>query len=222
MPIREKESYEPMNEKDAIRSAKMLVDIFEKLKIEYWFDYGSLLGIIRDKKFIPWDTDLEPYIRFNDEETPFALIDELEAKGFTVKMCPFTRGYSKGIILSQEKGYVDMSIGFFKQTYKGRFFGWICHHLPTFIRIWIIHYMQKHYSESKSEIIRPKEQSKRDKNRISSWVRACFPVFFCSKLKKVDFYDFKVSVPGKAEELLLMRYGEDWKIPKKVFRSYTT
>jgi len=211
-----------MNEKEAIKTIKMLIDIFERNNIEYWFDYGSLLGIIRNKKFIPWDTDLEPYIRFKDKRTPFILIDELEAKGFEVKMCPFSRGYSKGIDIMEREGYASMSIGFFKDTYKARFFGWICYHLPTFIRIWIIKFMQRHYSESKSEVIRPKEQADRDTNRISSWVRACFPVFFCGKLKKVDFYDFKVSVPGKAEELLLMRYGEDWKIPKKVFRSYTT
>ena len=222
MPIREKETHTPMDEQEAIKSAKLLVDIFEKNHIEYWFDYGTLLGIIRSKKFIPWDTDIETYIRYKDSNVPNILIKELEAKGFTLEMCPFSRGYSKGVCIEEGNGYSSMSVGFFKDTYKARFFGWICYHLPTFVRLWIIHYMQKHYNQSKKESIRPQKQEDRDKSKVSSWVRACFPIFFCSKLKKVDFYDIKVSVPAKAEELLLMRYGEEWRIPKKVFRSYTT
>jgi len=222
MPIRRAYEALPMKEKDAIRSAKMLIDIFEKNHIEYWFDYGALLGIIRSHKFIPWDTDIEPYIRYKDEKIPFTLIDELENKGFTVKICPFTMGYSKGIKLSQENGYVSMSIGFFRQTNLSRVLGLICYYLPTFLRLWIINFIQNHYSKSTNEKIRPKNQKDRDKGKISSYVRAMFPIFFCGKLKKVKFYDMEVSVPGKAEELLLMRYGKEWKIPRKVFESYTT
>ena len=38
---------------------KTTVNIFNKLRIDYWVCQGTLLGIIRDQSLIPWDPDID-------------------------------------------------------------------------------------------------------------------------------------------------------------------
>ncbi len=51
-----------LSNKDLLRAKKMLEDtvtILERNNIPYWLDAGTLLGIIRDSAFIPWDNDVD-------------------------------------------------------------------------------------------------------------------------------------------------------------------
>ena len=38
---------------------KVVCEIFENHKLHYWFDFGGLLGIIRDGKLISYDHDID-------------------------------------------------------------------------------------------------------------------------------------------------------------------
>ena len=37
----------------------LTINIFNKLKINYWVCQGTLLGIIRNQSLIPWDPDID-------------------------------------------------------------------------------------------------------------------------------------------------------------------
>ena len=41
-------------------------DFLDKLNITYWISEGSLLGAIRDNKFIPWDDDIDLAVPYDD------------------------------------------------------------------------------------------------------------------------------------------------------------
>jgi phosphorylcholine metabolism protein LicD len=44
---------------DSIKLLKDVTAILEKNDIEYYLDFGTLLGVIREKRLIPWDNDLD-------------------------------------------------------------------------------------------------------------------------------------------------------------------
>ncbi len=49
-----------------LEMAKIVTEIFEKNNIKYMLAFGSLIGAVRHKGFIPWDDDLDFFILEND------------------------------------------------------------------------------------------------------------------------------------------------------------
>ncbi len=56
------------------------VDIFDRQGINYWLDCGTLLGIIRDNKLIPWDHDADIAISSKDSSQVLQALKMLPAK----------------------------------------------------------------------------------------------------------------------------------------------
>ncbi|MBC8175144.1 MAG: LicD family protein [Candidatus Marinimicrobia bacterium] len=62
--------------KNLIKMKKLLSDtvsILEKNGIKYWLDFGTLLGVIRDKELIAWDHDVDICISGKDVEKFLAI-----------------------------------------------------------------------------------------------------------------------------------------------------
>ena len=48
-----------MKEAELVVSLRQIKKIFDKHKIDFWLDFGTLLGAFRDKQIIPWDKDID-------------------------------------------------------------------------------------------------------------------------------------------------------------------
>lgn len=64
-----------------LRMLEMLIEVdrvFRKRNIEYWIEYGTLIGAVRHGGFIPWDDDIDIGIRHQDiHRAHKALAEEL-------------------------------------------------------------------------------------------------------------------------------------------------
>ena len=61
-----------LTQKNLIRARRILVDVVELLEkhnIDYHLEGGTLLGIVRDKDFLPWDHDVDISISKDNVES---------------------------------------------------------------------------------------------------------------------------------------------------------
>lgn len=50
--------------------------------VSYFAMFGTLLGLVRDKKYIPWDCDIDYAVTINDKNEWKRVIESLEKEGF--------------------------------------------------------------------------------------------------------------------------------------------
>jgi len=56
------------NLKIAEQMLKDVTDIFDKHGVRYWLDFGTLLGIVREGRILPWDDDMDISIFEDDRQ----------------------------------------------------------------------------------------------------------------------------------------------------------
>lgn len=52
----------------ALKMLKDVTDTFDSFGIRYWLDFGTLLGVVRENRILPWDTDMDISIHEDDRE----------------------------------------------------------------------------------------------------------------------------------------------------------
>ncbi len=99
------------NEEKIVRSLKDIKEVFDRNKIPFWLQYGTLLGAVRDKKIISWDNevDLETFKSyFEKKEFRKKITKELEEKGFFVYFLLNT--FNNADTLNTERGKIMLNM----------------------------------------------------------------------------------------------------------------
>lgn len=65
-----------------LKMLKVLSSICDRHEINYWLDYGTLLGSIRHKGFIPWDYEADVGMLREDYEKLLSVSDEIPSDIF--------------------------------------------------------------------------------------------------------------------------------------------
>jgi len=227
-----------MQEQKAIKALKEVKKVLDNHKITFWLNYGTLLGAVRDGKFIPWDTDIDLcLINTHLFYLKKACLD-LEEKGFIVE-CKKRDDMNNSITVTK----YDIPIALFlprvyNKSYSFKYitpagkagrlldyllwtfrlrepkvtknYGSVIPHSLNVVLVKICSKLPEVAREYISNIINI-IYKKIDSYHVVEKV----PSHFFEELKEIKFYGMKVKVPKDAEGYAEFLYGKTWKKPIK-------
>ncbi|MFB0562330.1 MAG: LicD family protein [Candidatus Lokiarchaeia archaeon] len=234
-----------MDEKVAIEALREVKEILDKHGIEYWLDYGTLLGAVRDRRFIPWDTDIDLGVWSKDIDKLIKAYEEFHTKGYLVHS--FVRKYIHIFKVSSTKkpptkisfNIYDIdkrgaTIRFFINNYF-MYFAWATEYILWIISApnnigdnpepipYILHRILIKVSQLIFPWLRQRLMDIIERLAIKLGcenIQVIIPIQYFTNLSKIKFYSMEFNTPSPVEEYLAYRYGENWKIPKKDYVYY--
>jgi hypothetical protein len=208
--------------------------LLKKREINYWLDCGTLLGIIRDKKLLSWEKDIDIGVlreEINESDIDY-IVTKAKEHGCEVNIYDFVISIvkndyvldfkmyrKKGDILFEEKltpkNLIGSAIGFFVHSYSSKYStsrkG--LNSLNTLI-IRIIQFSSKLMPNFLAlQLVKPLKYLYKNFLTIDS--SEAVPFSLLNELEQLDFLGKSYNVPKKTEEYLVFRFGQDWKVPKK-------
>ncbi|MFT6934623.1 MAG: phosphorylcholine metabolism protein LicD [Maribacter sp.] len=164
--------------KEAEKLLKRVTKIVEQQQILYWLEGGTLLGIRRENRLLPWDNDLDISVHQTEIPKLNSLIQNLKIEGYRIR----TRYFS---VTSNEfkKGDLRM-IKIRNKRFFGLVKGKVC--LDVFIK----------YSHDQSTYWEIDNKTK------------SVPMRFYESFKTISFQDKNYSIPEDTDGYLTSRYGD--------------
>ena len=164
--------------KEAEKLLKRVTKIVEQQQILYWLEGGTLLGIRRENRLLPWDNDLDISVHQTEIPKLNSLIQNLKIEGYRIR----TRYFS---VTSNEfkKGDLRM-IKIRNKRFCDLVNGKVC--LDGFIK----------YSHDQSTYWEIDNKTK------------SVPMRFYESFKTISFQDKNYSIPEDTDGYLTSRYGD--------------
>lgn len=166
--------------------------VFESCKISYFLEGGTLLGLKRENRILPWDNDVDFTITNDALKKLPDLQSELKKNGLRLRIRYFDTDESG----SFKKGNIRIlkirKYRFFKLL-KGRVAA------DVFVK----------YKQADSYYWKVGEKT----------LKSC-PVGFYQKTETINFKGFNYPAPSPIEEYLAHRYGTDWKVAKPDWNTF--
>jgi len=220
------------DKKQAFKDLQRFKLFADSLNVTFWLDWGTLLGAVREGKFIDWEQDIDLGFKKEDLEKIWYYKEDLEDKGFRLFSKPegfaaIARGRTSKIDLGCYEIKEDVAIQHCEEPNKlGDMFD-----LILFI-------LNKYDAEYKYETMLDINKIKRMITMISyipTEVRQnMIKIFeklnqFCGiankytitnskkyfeNLEQIKFYNNIFYVPSNTIEYIESIYGKDWQTPK--------
>ena len=208
-----------------------LIQILNNKNIPYWLCHGTLLGVIRDKKLIEWDHDIDIAL-WEGQISKTSIIKIMEENDFVLR-----RGFGvkDDVISFDKKGGRIVDINFYeiiKSNQEKDDIAYVKWFVPknNFMKLIDALSESKNYSGKFKKLIKMTSIFQELFIGVKSVliklklfykeIGYSEPASLCKNIKKIEFNGLKVNVPTESEKYLKYLYGEEWKIPKKNYIWY--
>jgi len=222
-------------EEPLIELLREVKDILDEHNVEFWLECGTLLGAVRDGKFIPWEEDLD--FGAWQEQLPKPIKDSI-AKAFKNKGFRIWVTENCITVKNSEKAFADINfyhlVGNNAVVYRKEPKNLIGLLLYMFYKTLLVPYYYKiDLSKGRKVFVRsifvilsrmlPLILREKIAERAIavydnsdttdvSWV---VPSHYITELSTMNFLGMQFNIPAKTEEYLAYRYGQGWRTPRQ-------
>ena len=169
----------------ALKMLKEVTKVFENEKIKYVLDCGTLLGVYRENRLLPWDNDVDLSFFCDDEKKIKFLVKQIRRAGYYVKI-----KYQEKNDYPLKKGKIRLLKVFNKNIFYRN-------------RVLLDCFLMKKLGE---------ENFVCAYGGINHYTKINIPYKYFDKVGYLKFEGKTFSIPNLIEDYLTHRYG-DWRIP---------
>lgn len=222
-------------EKILLKNLMDIKKIFDKYNIEFWLDWGTLLGAVRGGRIIEWDNDVDLGVKADVFKKNIFLISEIMGKGFSLRKPLIFKNEIIAIHL-RRFGY-NVDIWPYQQLGKNKFVSFSMDGHSKSRTLFLLFFILSSI-ECEDGYDMPKEKFKfiilfllRKFTRFLFFYTLPFAskIYLTKNIKKIlikqkyppllkivipQIYFEKFKVPFNCEKYLEYKYGADWKIPR--------
>lgn len=228
----------------ARRVLKEVKEVLDAHDVEFWLNFGALLGAIREGKFIEHDDDIEinAWSHKIDEEKMREVCKDLCQRGFsayystltdyiTIWKDNFNVSFSMYTLRGDKaerphehiwETVVSKHLYLLSEIFAIRRVGRVNNEVVRDLKS-IFKYLSVSFTGILPEFIRRRIAIfLRSLSRLTGgeYGKTRIPARFYQNLGDLKFYDMIFKAPSETEEYLECIYGSDWKIPLKNWKFY--
>ena len=159
--------------------------VLDDAGIKYSLDAGTLLGVIRENRLLPWDNDMDLMIPREELPKLEAVLDRIRALGYRARVNKHVKD-DPPMLLSNER----------------------------IVKVWIPHLFVFRAVILDIFVKTKVDDQYVWAEGTKRYARKAVPAHFHDELKRVEFAGRTYPVPAAAEGYLPQRYG-DWRTPRK-------
>jgi phosphorylcholine metabolism protein LicD len=93
----------------ALKMLKEVTDLLDENNIPYWLEGGTLLGVVRENRLLPWDNDMDISIKEEYYDKLLDIVKQLKymvwSKTFDKDDLPFKKGVKRLVKIRNRKVY---------------------------------------------------------------------------------------------------------------------
>jgi len=211
-----------------------VVDILNIHKISYWVTDGTLLGIVRENRILPWDSDIDIAV-CKSEVSMLKILEIFTKNGFQhIKTLPDMD------CLHLVVDSIQVDIGFYSKKKSEVSIKWATKPIQKLekLKVFVINTIFEYgvnnltYDYKKSFLKNTMKRAlglsscfltNRIKDRLYTYAQTKYLYIGCTypielfNFKKIKFKGHELVIPKDSGEYLRLCYGDDWRIPNKKY-----